>query len=89
LYVLCNWPLPPTLLQNRSSAHAIRVNQHQKGKAFWILMKQEKMGWQRHQLDHMQINRSSLRTDKNASTHHSVFYKMDALPATQQTVSKH
>jgi len=26
-----------------------------KVKTFWILMKQEMMGWQWHQLDHMQI----------------------------------
>ena len=31
------------------------VSRHQKGKPFWILMKQEMMGWQWHQLDHMQI----------------------------------
>jgi len=31
------------------------VSWHQKGKPFWILLKQEMMGWQWHQLDHMQI----------------------------------
>jgi len=31
------------------------VSWQQKGKPFWILMKQEMMGWQWHQLDHMQI----------------------------------
>jgi len=31
------------------------VSRHQKGKPFWILLKQEMMGWQWHQLDHMQI----------------------------------
>jgi len=29
------------------------VSQHQKGKPFWILLQQEMMGWQWHQLDHM------------------------------------
>jgi len=31
------------------------VSQHQKGKPFWILLEQEMMGWQWHQLDHTQI----------------------------------
>ena len=32
-----------------------QVNQHQKGKPFWISLKQEMMGRQWHQFDHMQI----------------------------------
>jgi len=31
-------------------------------------MKQEMMGWPWHQLDHMQIVRTSLQTDNHAST---------------------
>jgi len=31
-------------------------------KPFWILMKQEMVGWQWHQLDHMQIICNSLQT---------------------------
>ena len=35
------------------------VSQHQKGKPFWILVEQQMMGWQRHQLDqyanHLQL----------------------------------
>jgi len=38
-----------------------------KEKSFWISMKQEMMGWQWHQLDHMQIICTSLQTDKHAS----------------------
>jgi len=49
------------------------ISQHQKGKLFWILMKQEMIGWQWHRLDHMQIICISLQTDNHASTHHSVF----------------
>jgi len=30
------------------------VSRHQKRKSFWILLEQEMMGWQWHQLDHMQ-----------------------------------
>jgi len=31
------------------------VSRHEKGKPFWILLEQEMMRLQRHQLDHMQI----------------------------------
>ena len=44
------------------------VNRHKKGKPFWILLEQEMMGWQRHQLDHMQITCTSIETDNDAST---------------------
>ena len=43
------------------------VSQHQKGKPFWILLKQEMMGWQWHQLDHMQIICTTLQTDNHVS----------------------
>ena len=43
------------------------VSRHQKGKPFWILLKQEMMGWQWHQLDHMQIICTTLQTDNHAS----------------------
>jgi len=44
--------------------------------------------WQWHQLGHMQVC-TSLLTDNHASTHHSVFYRPDALPAAQPTASMH
>jgi len=40
----------------------------QKGKPFWILLVQEIMGWQWHQLDHMQIICTSLQTDNHLTT---------------------
>jgi len=49
-------------------SRTIWVSQHQKGKPVWILMKQEMMGWQWHQLDHMQIICFMLQTDNHAST---------------------
>jgi len=55
------------------------------GKPFWILMKQEMMWWQWHQLDHMQIICTSLHTDNHASTSSLSFYKPDALPVVQPT----
>ena len=44
-----------------------------------------------HQLDqyHMQIICISLQTDNHSSTSPLSFYRPDALPATQPTVSKH
>jgi len=65
------------------------VSQQQKGKPFWILLEQEMMGWQWHQLDHMQIICTSLQTDNHDSTSPLSFYRPDALPATQPTVAKH
>jgi len=49
----------------------------------------KQVGWQWHQLDHMQIICTSLQTDNHASTSPLSFYKLDALPAAQPTASKH
>jgi len=65
------------------------VSRHQKGKLFWVLLEQEVMGWQWHQLDHMQIICTSHKTDNHASTSPLSFYRPDALPAAQPTASKH
>ena len=65
------------------------VSRHQKGKPFWNLLEQEKMGWQRHQLDHTQIICSSLQIDNHTSTSPLSFYRPDALPAAQPTALKH
>jgi len=64
------------------------VSRHHKGKPFWILLEQEMMGWQWHQLHHMQIICTSLETDSHASTSPLSFYRPDALPVAQPTVSK-
>jgi len=47
------------------------------------------LGWQWHQLDHMQTICTSLQTDNHASTLSLIFYRPDALPDTQPTVSKY
>ena len=44
------------------------VGRYQKDKPFWIVLKQEMMGWQWHQLNHMQIICTSLQTYNHAST---------------------
>ena len=83
---------PYTLLHpfNGLFSRTTWVSRHQKGKPFWILLEQEMMGWQRHQLDHMQIICTSLQTDNHASTSLlNFFYRLDALPATQPTASEH
>jgi len=55
----------------------------------WILLEQQMAGWKWHQLDHTQITCTSLRTDNHASTLPLSFYKPDALPSAQPTVSNH
>jgi len=60
-----------------------------KAKPLWILIKQEMIGWQSHQLDHMQIISTSLQTDNHAGTSSLSFYRPDNLPDTEPTVSKH
>jgi len=84
---------PPTLLAHpnhnptttsvwrHSFPDNLRVSRHQKGKPFWILMKQEMMGGSG-------ISRS-MQTANHASTSPPSFYRPDALPAAQPTGSKH
>jgi len=43
------------------------VSRHHKGKPFWILLEEEIMRWQWHQLDHMQIICILLQTDHHTS----------------------
>ena len=65
-----------------------RVSQYQKGKTNLDFTEARDSEWQWHQLGHMQ-GCTSLQPHNHASTHHSVFYTPDALPAAQPTVSKH
>jgi len=67
---------------NGLSSRTTWVSWHQKGKPFWILLEQEMMGWQWHQLDHTQIICTSLQSDNYISTSPLSFYMPDALPAT-------
>jgi len=45
-----SWITTTTTLFNGLSPGLSWVRQHQKGKPFWILVEQEMMGWQWHQL---------------------------------------
>jgi len=52
-------------------------------------MRQEMMGfwgWQWHQLDHMQTVCTLLHVGNHTNTSSLNFYRLDALPDTQQTV---
>jgi len=64
------------------------VSQHQKCNPFWILMKQEMMGWQWHQLDHMQSICTCFRQITMPVPHHSIL-RPDAPPTTQPIASTH
>jgi len=77
-----------THLFNGPFSGTTRVSRYQKGKTNLDFTEARDSEWQWHQLGHMQVC-TSLQTDNHASTHHSVFYRPDALPATQPTASKH
>ena len=47
------------------------------------------MGWQWHQLDNIQTICTSLQTDNHINTLSLYFYRPDALPDAQSTVSKY
>jgi len=65
-----------------------QVSRYQKGKTNLDFTEARDSEWQWHQLGHMQVC-TSLQTDNHASPHHSVFYRLDALPDAQPTASKH
>ena len=64
------------------------MNRYQKGKTSLDFTEARDSERQWHQLGHMQVC-TSLQTDNHASTPLSVFYRPDAVPATQPTASKH
>ena len=64
-----------------------QVSRYQKGKTNLDFTEARDSEWQWHQLGYMQVC-TSLQTDNHASTP-QVFYRPDALPAAQPTVSKH
>ena len=82
-------PVALPAAQPTASNHWRQFQRYQKGKRFWILMKQKMMWWQWHQLDCMQIICILLQTVNHASTTLlRFFYLPDALPSTQSTLSK-
>jgi len=82
---------PVILVQTTTAASILRpffqttwVSRHQKGKPFWILLELEMMGWQWHQLDHMQSFAPRFRQITMQVPHPLGFYRPGALPAAQQ-----
>ena len=68
------------------------VSPYQKGKTSLELNEARDDGvlrWQWHQLDHMQTICTSLQTDNHTNTSSLNFYRPDAFPGDQPTVSKH
>ena len=97
LYVACGsksciwywWLLHPF---NSLFSRTIWVSRYRKGKTSLDLNEAGDdgvLGWQWHQLDHMQTICTSLQTDNHTSTSSLSFNRPDALPDAQPTVSKH
>jgi len=63
------------------------VGWYQKGKTNLDFTEARDSEWQWHQLGDMSAPRS--RQITTPAPHHSVFYRLDALPAAQPTASKH
>ena len=87
----------PTIPLNNTHTHTFkgplsgttRVSQYQKGKTNLDFTEARDSEWQWHQLGRMQVC-TSLQTDNHASTPLlTFFYRPDALPVAQPTVSKH
>jgi len=65
-----------------------QVSRYQKGKTNLDFSEARDSEWQWHQLGNMQVC-ISLQTNNHASTPPLGFYRPDALPVAQPTVSKH
>jgi len=65
------------------------VSRHQKGRPFWILLKQEMMGGSGISWTICKSIAPHSRHITMPVPHHSIFYGPDALPDAQPTVSKH
>jgi len=80
------WIISNTHPFNGPLSRTTRVSPYQKGKTNLDFTEARDSEW--HQMGHMQVC-ISLQTDNHARTHHSVFYRPDALLAAQPTMSKH
>jgi len=81
-------PPPHTHPFNGLFSGTTRVGRYQKGKTNLDFTEARDSEWQWHQLRYVQVC-TSLQTDNHTSTLPLVFYRPDALPAAQPTVSKH
>jgi len=82
-------PVTTATYPQRCCSEQVTDRQTRKVKPICILMKQEMMGWQWHQLHHMQIICISLETDNHASTSSVSFFtgRMLFLMPSQQSQS--
>ena len=81
--------LPLQTRLTASCSAAIRVSRYQKGKTSLDLNKARDdgvLGWQWHQLDHMQTICTSLQTDNHTNTTSINVYRSNALPDAQPSV---
>ena len=77
---------------NSLLSRTTRVSRYQKDKTSLDLNKASDdgvLGWQWHQLDNMQTIYTLHQTDNHTNTSSFNFYRLDALPGSQPTVSKH
>jgi len=65
------------------------VSRYQKDKTNLDFTGARDSEWQWHQLGHKMQVCTLLQTDTMPAHHHSVFYRLDALPAAQPKASKH
>jgi len=87
--LLCYWAASHAHTHTRLTALCPGLpgwSSSRKVKPFWILLKQETVSgsgisWA--------ICKSAPRSRQTPAPHHSVFYRLDALPAAQPTASKH
>ena len=77
-----------TLPFNGPFSGTTRVSRYQKGKPTWILLKQQTASGSGISWAICKSARCSRQITMSA-THHSLFYRPDAIPAAQQTASKH
>ena len=63
-----------------------QVSRYQKSKANLDFTEARDSEWQWHHLGRMQVCTRQITTP---ALHHSVFYRLDALPSAQPTASKH
>ena len=73
-----------TQLFNSPLSGTTRVSRYQKGKTSLDFTEARDSEWQWHQLCRVQVC-----TSFQTAPHHSVFYRLDVLPAAKPTASKH
>jgi len=73
---------------NSPLSRTTRVSRYQKGKTNLDFTETRDSEWQWHQLGYMQVY-TLLQTDNHANNPQLGFYRLDALPATKPTASKH